>query len=273
VKLAFWRRGGTTRRETPDDRWHPHFGAIGGKSLESWLADYPPAASPEKSIVLATTERTGSEFLCQLMGASGRLGRPTEYLNTWWMRRFIQDYPDCVGSQVAIAHRIGTTRNRCFAMKLHAWHFDRLSGAFPFERVFPRPVFIRLVRQDLLAQAISLYRARHSSKYHFYTNQEREPVFDANGIGEALRELVRTNARWELFFRKNGVTPMTVSYEDLVTDQYSVIRRIARHAGEPVRRRDLRVRMPLQVQRDEISEEWEERFLADKHNLDTLENV
>lgn len=223
--------------------------------------------------MLATTERTGSEFLCQLMGATRRLGQPTEYLNTWWMRRFIPDYPDCVGSQVAIAHRTGTTANRCFAMKLHAWHFDRLSGAFPFEHVFPRPIFVRLVRQDLLAQAISLYRARHSSKYHFYTREEREPVFDAGGIREVLRELVRTNARWELFFRKNGVTPLTVSYEDLVRDRYSVVRRIAQHAGESVRRRDLHVAMPLQVQRDELSGEWGERFVADTRDFDALENV
>jgi len=101
------REAGSAPPPGPD--WHPHFGRIAGTDLASWLDAYADAGPPDRSLVLATDERTGSEWLCQLLGATGRLG-PSEYLITDWMRRFIPDYPADVAAQVAIAHRSALQR-------------------------------------------------------------------------------------------------------------------------------------------------------------------
>ena len=82
--------------------WDPQFGEIAGQSVESWLDSLPPAPPVKRSIILATDERTGSEWLCQLMAATGVLGRPAEYFNPWWFKEFIADYPTDVGEQVAL---------------------------------------------------------------------------------------------------------------------------------------------------------------------------
>jgi LPS sulfotransferase NodH len=253
--------------------WHPHFGRIGGMDLPTWLAAYPEAAPPVKSIMLATEERSGSEFLCQLMGATGRLGRPSEYLNTYWMRRFIADYPDEAGAQMAIAHRVGTTANRCFAMKTHPAHIDRLLTGGSVTAAFPDPVFVRLHRRDLIAQAVSLYRARASNRYHAYVTAERDIDFDGEAIRQALIELARAKARWGVYFARNGIEPLMIAYEDLTADPYPIIREIARRASETVDPRDLDLASPLRAQNDGISAAWKQRFLDEYRGLDVLETI
>lgn len=251
--------------------WHPHFGSVGGSTLQEWLAAHPEPVRPSRAIALATEERTGSEYLCQLLAATGCLGRPSEYLNTYWMRRFIPDYPDEVEAQIAIAHRVGTTPNGCFAMKMHAVHLDRLLGAVRLTTAFPNPIFVRLFRRDLLGQAISLYRARQANQYHAHVLAEREARFDAEAIRGALIELVRGRARWELYIARNGLRPLAIAYEDMVANPDATIRAIARHAGLDAVPAD--VDRPLQVQRDDTSEAWRERFLTECGDLDVLKTI
>ena len=257
---------------TPLD-WHPHFGRIGGLDVQSWLAAYPQVPPPVKSIMLSSEERTGSEFLCQLMGATGRLGRPSEYLNTYWIRRFIADYPDEVGAQMAIAHRVGTTANRCFAMKLHLVQLDRLLSGGTVTAAFPDPVVVRLHRRDLVAQAVSLYRARASNRYHAYVAAEREIAFDGEAIHQLLGELARARARWDVYVARNAIEPLMVAYEDLAADPCPIIREIARRSGESIEARDLDVAAPLRIQTDEVSAAWKQRFLDEYRNLDVLEAI
>ncbi len=253
--------------------WHPHFGRIGGLDVRAWLAAYPPGAPPVKSIMLASEERTGSEFLCQLMGATGRLGRPSEYLNTYWMRRFIADYPDEVGAQMAIAHRVGTTANGCFAMKTHPVHIDRLLAGGSVAAAFPAPVVVRLHRRDLVAQAVSLYRARASNRYHAYVVAERDIEFDGEAIRQALIELARARARWEVYVARNALDPLMIAYEDLAADPCRAVSEIACRAGEWVEPRDLDLAAPLRVQTDGVSVAWKQRFLDEYRNLDALETI
>jgi len=256
---------------TPLLDWHPHLGRIGGKDLRTWLADYPPITAPTRSIMLATEERSGSEFLCQALGATGQLGRPSEYLNTYWMRRFIPDYPDAVAAQMAIAHRVGTTLNGCFAMKLHTVQLDRLLTGSRVEASFPNLVFVRLYRRDLLDQAISLYRARYSSQYHAHVPQERAVDFNSAAIRTAMIELARSRARWEVYFARNAVQPLAIAYEDLARDPIATVRAIARHADIPVGPRE--VAAPLSVQHDALSDAWRQRYLDECGDLNLLDDI
>lgn len=251
--------------------WHPHFGRISGSGLESWLARYPDVGPPTRSIVLATDERTGSEWLCQLLGATGRLGRPSEYLNTLWMRRFIPDYPDDVPAQLAIAHHVGTTGNGCFAMKLHPWHVDRLLAGAKHTATFPAPGFVRLLRHDLLGQAISLYRARATMSYHFHHTEKCAAAFDGAAIEAILRELVANRMRWDTYFARNAITPLVMSYEILRSDPLDVVLRIAGLVGETVRRRDILCPVPMGVQADAQNEEWRERFVRERADLNRFD--
>ena len=253
-------------------RWHPHLGDVVGLSCAQWLETLPPAPPIRASIVLASEERSGSEWLCQLMGATGRLGRPMEYLNPHWNSRFLADYPHDIPAEVRIAHRAGVTSNGVFAMKLHVQHFDRLKEHVRLGDVFPAPVFVRLSRRDRLGQAISRYRAQQTARYHSHWIEERPGAgYDAAAIERTLSELVALSGRWELYFARNGLEPLRLAYEELSADPRGALQAIAALVGEHVEASDVTVDRELEVQRDETTEEWRRRFLADMKNIDRFD--
>ncbi len=270
-KMWPWPHRARSTEALPDDRWHPHFGSLAGHDLAGWLSGFPDHGPPRRSIILATDERTGSEWLCQLLGATGRLGRPSEYLNTVWMRRFIADYPDKVPAQVAIAHQVGTTANHCFSMKVHPWHLERLLQAATVSGTFPGATFVRLIRTDLLGQAISLYRARQTGSYHAHIAPARDGLFDANAIEGLIRNLAFNRARWDMYFARTGVTPLMFSYEELSADPRGVVRRIADSMGERIWWRDFAAVRSIRQQADSVSDEWRQRYVRERGTIDKFD--
>ncbi|GBR00972.1 Stf0 family sulfotransferase [Acetobacter oeni] len=246
--------------------WNPHFESLNNKNLETWLAGLPRTVAPKKTIIVASEERSGSEWLCQLMCATGRLGRPSEYLNAPWFRRFVPDYPEDVPAGISVAQRAGTTPNGCFAIKLHPWHFDKLQearaeGKMTFAEAFPNPCFVRIIRRDILGQAISLSRARQSGSYHAHVEATGRPVFNADEITGCIREIATNRERWELYFARNGLTPLVIEYETLMRAPAKSIRDIARYAKIPLGLFFRKPAKPIEIQRNTESAEWRAAYL------------
>lgn len=252
---------------------HPHFGPI-GPDLHAFLARFPACDSPPaRTLVLASEERAGSEYLCQMLGATGVLGRPSEYLNTYWMRRFLPDWPEAVPAQIALAWRTGTTANLCFAIKLHWPQLVRLASGMDPAQALPCPIFVRLMRRDMLGQAISLYRARQSGQYHAGFPAERPVEYDGTGISARLVELARHRATWQAYLAANAVVPLEIAYEDLARDPWPALEAIAWAMEQTITRAVIRPAKSLAVQRDATNEAWRARFLAEESGLGRLPNV
>ncbi len=204
------------------------------------------------------------------MGQTTVLGRPSEYLNTPWMRRFIPDYPDDITRQIDIAKRLGTTTNGCFALKLHPWHFDRLASAFDLSDL-PNPKFIFLDRKDTLGQAISLVRARQTEKFHSFAAQARQPEYDATQIGKALDEVILNKARWTRFFARNSIRPLRLSYEQFSSEPVATLTKIAAFVDVIIPSDIGQIQSRLSVQRDASNLAWRQRFVAEKRSLAFLD--
>jgi LPS sulfotransferase NodH len=204
------------------------------------------------------------------MGQTTVLGRPSEYLNTPWMRRFIPDYPDDLRRQIDIAKRLGTTANGCFALKLHPWHFDRLASAFDLSDL-PNPKFIFVDRKDLLGQAISLVRARQTEKFHSFAAEARLPQYDAAQIDKALDEVILSKARWTRFFARNSIRPLRLSYEQFSSEPVDTLTKIAEFVDVKIPSHIGPIQSRLSVQRDASNLEWRQRFVAEKRSLAFLD--
>lgn len=253
---------------------HPQFSTKTGKDLQDWLKNFPAKIDISKSIVIATNERTGSEWLCQLMGSTEMLGRPTEYLNGDWMGGFFPGYPKRdISQQVQIAHQVGTTPNGVFSMKMHSSYYNKLTAEVPFEEVFPNPVFLFLRRKDKLAQAISLVRARQTSSWHSISEEKREPFYDTGMIRSALSEVQSNDFRWMRFFVRNDINPLPIDYEDLKENPEQVLKEICMFIGldyASIHRSDMKW---LSVQSDEKNNQWKQRYLEESYNLNFLDYV
>jgi len=197
------------------------------------VEDAPP---PRRTLIVASTPRSGSHILGHMLMATGRLGVPFEYCQpsnlAEWQRR--------LGSRglldtLAALQRRRTTPTGIFAIKLH---YDQTRQFGRFRRLleaFEDPHFVFLRRCDVLAQAVSLAKAQQTGVFiHGQEGTGREAVYDADRIEACLRATVRDNAAWTYALAKHRCPVLTVDFERARTDAAATIASIASFLGVTV---------------------------------------
>ena len=216
-----------------------------------------------RGYVICTSARSGSTFFCRLLFSTGLLGVPREYFNFAARRMQDPNYPKTPRKQLRRVLSHGATKNRIYGLKIFPSQLQRIGAKVDLFRDLPNPVFVRLVRSDLLGQAISQARARQTGQYGSGAPQLRPPVYDQQLIRRYLAELTSDDEFWNRFFALRRMRPVTIDYESIMRDPQAGVDQVARLVGleapAPV---NLKL-VTSKVQRDEINAEWRRRFLSD----------
>jgi LPS sulfotransferase NodH len=125
---------------------------------------------------------------------------------------------------------------------------------------------VHIVRRHKLRQALSTARALQTGLWKVQEGKtaSREPQFDAQLIEQSLREAERQENIWYTFFRRIGIAPFRVEYEELCRGYEATIRGVLDFLKISLPR-DARIGPPVTIrQADEISRMWEERFLTER---------
>lgn len=253
--------------------------------------EHPGIAS--RSIVVASSERTGSTLVTDSLRRAGLAGVPEEYFNAEVigeafevlgvprlparirLRRQLrraQLRPDWAATwdvqpgsvDAYLDHLVGrrTSPNGVFATKLHWNQYEAMMLAGLSIDAFPQPVsWVHVVRHDRLAQAVSLARARQSGQWSPAQVVRRRrpyvPFFDAASISKALAEVDAWTAGWDGFFARSAVTPIPVVYEDLAADYPGTMARLFDALGIDA---VVDPTPPSEKQADAVSADWIERY-------------
>ena len=247
-------------------------------------------ARPTRVIAIACSPRSGSTLVSEAFNATGVLGRCEEMLgpdilfhlphehgdwrlaarlwvskwlhrlkvrrlrNHWLVgrsaaRRYLDAYPSYVmGPERVLAVKL-------FAM--HAgWHMvdhglDVHHWGVPVD-------WIRLVRRDRLAQAVSHARASQTRQWRASQVAVAEARFDDRLLTDTLAWFGSEERMWDDHFARTGEPHLVVEYSELDHDYEHTMRRILDHVGLshlPV--------PPPQVarQRDATTDEWIARYM------------
>ncbi len=245
-----------------------------------------------QSIILCANPRSGSTMLCDLMASTGVLGKPQSFYRPQsipdWAERLGVDDDHAPGSiefersYLAAIRKHGTDASGMFGLRL-MWDsveglVDRLSSVFGdqlgdaalFERAFDQPLYINLVREDKVAQAVSLIRAEQSGQWHLSADGsvrqglgEPLPVtYDAQAIEKEIASLTRVDAAWQTWFAAQDLSPLQVTYEDLARDPESVLRSLLTAVDrDPAMARD--VEPATSKMADAESKQWIERYRSE----------
>ena len=214
--------------------------------------------------MICASSRTGSSYLCQLLASTHVLGNPFEYFNTRGRRkRTHPGYPADRRLQIAIIRTEGATRNGVYGVKVTSPQLASLDGAVDPFRALPNLSFVRIRREDLLGQAISLARARQSQQFTAFDRKRAEPVYSTDFIRRCLRSVREEESIWDAVLARLRIQPLTVTYEEVLQDPRHVLDRIASLMGlvPPVAINPNRI--TLTIQRDDRSIEWRRRFLSE----------
>lgn len=216
------------------------------------------------------------------LAATGAAGRPNQFFLEKYEGKFAEKHR--VPVEPFEAYVRGLVRNACsanavFGFKLMSWYLEaflsRLRGTGVFgggsatdlavlRAAFPRLQLVQIVRGNKLQQAISKARALQTGVWKIKGEKlaDTPPEFDAVLIADCLNAIARDEQTWSQFFHRNGVQPFVVEYEKLCADYTSTVRNVFEFLKIKLPR-TAEIGPPITVrQRDEISAEWEQRYLG-----------
>jgi trehalose 2-sulfotransferase len=177
----------------------------------------------------------------------------------------------------------GTTPNGVFGAKI-MWAYlpelvSRLAGArcqvpLPgggaelLDQSLPGLRYVFVTRMDRAAQAVSLWRALQTWRWrHEGGDALRQRAEGLRYSFEAIDHLVRLlsdeNAAWLDWFERNGITPLTVVYEELVGAYEETALAILRRLGVRPPAGHCFGQRRMKRQADELSREWVRRYAAE----------
>jgi LPS sulfotransferase NodH len=196
-----------------------------GAGEVDWLA-----LGVKQKYIIFMTGRCGSTWLTHLLADSGLCGRPEELFNEEFVKYYMQkNQLTTLGQYVRHAARHHSHNSR-FGMEINPLRFNWVSRITKFDECFVDndTVCFWMTRRDCLSQAYSFATAKQTGRWHVMSDVSK-PVGD-------VEEAVTDRALWrEIFlileqeaymiaaFSRLGITPIPLTYEELVTDKYSVV--------------------------------------------------
>lgn len=231
-------------------------------------------AADQRGYAICTVPRSGSNFVGQVLASTGMLGRPLEYFNGPGRRHFDDPtYPDEPEQQIGRILSNGATPNGIYALKLFPFQLDAVQEKISWTKLLPELHFVFLVRRDLLGQALSWSRAIQTVQYRHNQKPQANPNYDASHIMKCLHDIARLNARWEVYFAANGISPLKLVYEDILADPQDGVDAVARLVGLQTSPPVDMAKITLQRQSDELSGQWRQQFLLEAGNRDTIADL
>jgi LPS sulfotransferase NodH len=248
--------------------------------------DLPEPTSPARTLMIASTPRTGSSWLCRALESSAGIGRPKEILNPVAIR----DWEVRLGTPLSRArhlplrgpalalvgrtpwndHRLRAYIARIrarrsgssgwFGFKIHDHHaarwFDHAGRDIVGWEPETRWVFVR--RRDRHAQAISWVRALQTGRWSSEHPDRADPWYSKAALDCALRHIELGEARW--CHRLSRVPYLEVVYEDLMADPATLVARVYAHLH--LEAPNALPDVPLRPQADPMTSTWKERWLG-----------
>jgi LPS sulfotransferase NodH len=248
-----------------------------------------------QSYIICTSPRSGSTLLCKLLAATGKSGNPGSHFHdpsiADWQRYYGLSADHFSTEHAALtaifdaARAHGTGNTGMFGLRLQKRSFsffmqqmDILHPGYSsdLERIqaaFDNTLFIHLTRANKLDQAISLVKATQTGLWHKAadgTELERlsapqEPFYDADEITRQLNELSALDEAWKVWFDREKLQPLQISYDELSGDPAGVLAEILDELGL---NREMAYYISPQVAKlaDATNRIWAERFLAERDN-------
>jgi len=224
--------------------------------------DHPPFTGKPRLYLIASTPRSGSHFLGHSLLETGALGSPLEYFHPQHLRKWqaMLGTKDFLSTMSRLVSR-RTSPSGWFGVKAHWQQFAPIAGNPALLRFLNIETYIEIVRRDRVAQAISYVIAQQTQAWISFHDTKAEPRYDFAAIRAAADALDQSIAAWRGFFAEQGITPLTVEYEDLTANPAAVVDRILAHCG--VSRIGAEPRWQPRRQASDINARWQERYLAD----------
>lgn len=225
-----------------------------------------------KTLIIASTVRSGSHMLGHALHASGAFGYPLEYaqeknLTEWKKRLEVRETNQAMETLLTTR----ASENGVFGIKVHYRHLPVLGGLEGILNTFPDPHFVLLTRDDVMAQAVSLAIAKQTGNWISGQNEgESEPEYCFDDIDESLRRVVFANASWQYLLAANGVPTLPMRFSEVRDNMPRAIADIAAFMDVELNPDRIPESPVTHKQSQSINQSWVTRFQQEASMKDEL---
>jgi LPS sulfotransferase NodH len=207
---------------------------------EAKLAKLRSMPWPDRRYVLFFTPRSGSSWLGDLIAKTGYLGNPGEPFNPVMVPNIAERLEATDMDTYADTLLRSRNKNGVFGCEITFRQIHNCFGDMgEMLRVLQPTAFFWLLREDLVAQAMSLSRRQQTQVAHSsmvdvaaQENAENRFIYDPDTIRRSVDSLCWQEERMEELFTAHGIKPFRLSYERATQSRESdLLRAITRHIG------------------------------------------
>ncbi len=194
-------------------------------------------------IVLCATQRCGSTMIVEDMRNTGALGMPEEWFIPWNPKKIDINWTD----NLAGVRKRASGENGVMAVKVMANQLHNIETCLEtvvptatgplfsrFHTIFKDATWVWIRRTDVVAQAVSRLMAQQTGvnhatdgEKHFAgnlmvggdrANYNENTQYRYDAILKECTSITLETIAWDRFFRTFGITPLVLTYEDVITD-------------------------------------------------------
>lgn len=216
-------------------------------------------SAADRTYLLAFSYRSGSTLVSSDLARAG-VGRPTEYFQALRYEGRGGSLADYVVRTVSASSVDGL-----FGCKISWEQAASLVRRLVEERavppgttindLFPDVRFLHLVRRDVLAQAVSCWRAHATGEWHRRSGTPAPdrpiPPFDVVAAADRYLQVTAETNLWNEWFRRAGVEPHRLTYERWCEDRAGSVAGVAELLGVVL---DLPV--PVEDELEVLRDDW-----------------
>ncbi len=208
------------------------------------ITQYQELPSPDIEYLVCITPRSGSSWLTEMLSKTKILGNPEEWFNPGNLPGIIKnrypcldpiEYFDCI-------KKTQCTDNKVFGMELSFFQYRIVNMALDLVQKeaslkllnLKNLKTIYLYRLDLVAQAVSLYRAVETGMFHSVQQNASEKGsvnfdYSEQRIWNWLIHILQQEFGWQQNFQKQAVSPLCLAYEEMWSNPDLTKLRIINH--------------------------------------------
>lgn len=247
--------------------------AVAKEYLGKTFPDHEPVVDLDKvfegvskKVCTLFMSRVGSTFLSEKLNRTGVLGTSEEMMNAYYVNK-VRKENSLTSLEDYLRHCVKTTTtlNGVFSFKCQLDAIIPLIQAGELPDKSRQWSWISIHRRDLIAQAVSLTKAKASGSWHTTTNTQEEVSPSKVTLKDIHRNyeiILRKEGANELFFQKNRLKPLRLYYEDFQTEQLPTLEKIFNflEIDPPANLAEIAKSGDLKPMRDEESDRLIKRF-------------
>lgn len=190
---------------------------------------------PNRKYVIFFVARSGSSWLTSILSSTNKLGYPEEYMNP----EFVPSVAKALNAVepdnfLQMLSRRKKTQNGVFGIEVRAIDVKLLGEDVFFDFFDETTVFFNLWRENIISQAISLYRAVTTGRFHSVDDGvSNEPVYDDEGIKKWLIHLLNTENDNLTMLYAHGRKFKNLRYEKIIRDRSGIMKIFSDALMEP----------------------------------------